>query len=391
MSSIIPSDPKPTKEAYLTALRILRENHKVSDDPTGSPLRRAQLFTGEESRITSTTDATVPDATDPINSFLANIALGGRSERRNIPTPSLPIRKASVFLSENTSEKNPDSQTLNNLLIDNGSSEKSKKVAIEQVQRLSNGSDSTGAVIKFGRKATRRFTMVSNMLPKYKLDEVAKQKIAVALKEINCWSDDDDYEAVKKLKAIEEDSDLSGSDSDQELSLEALASQKHTHQSVKAMGNTLKEANLVSKKYRGLHPQTSSKNASFQPAPPASTSAKERPNLMRPKHTIYQTKQQTAKQAYLEQQKELQRQQAKEVVVKKAVKLIIKLRAEEESQQKRSELAKKYNLSTLAMLSIESIALARVSKILKQALVLAVDKYVQCTVPMFYICAIILL
>ena len=375
MNSIIPSDPKPTKEAYLTALRILRENHKISDDPTGSPLRRAQLFTGEESRITNVTDANAPDATDPINSFLANIALGGRSERRNIPTPSLPTRNASLLVPQSPVIETPASQPVNTAPIGSCSSEKLKNSANTPLQRLSNGSDSTGGIIKFGRKATRRFTMVSNMLPKYKLDEVAKQKIAVALKEINCWSDDEDYEAVKKLKAIEEDSDLSsGSDSDQELSLEALASKKHTHQSVKAMGNTLKDFNLVSKKYRGLHPQTSSKSATIQPTPPAQTSAKERPNLMRPKHTIYQTKQQTAKQAYLEQQKELQRQQAKEIVVKKAVKLIIKLRAEEETQQKRSELAKKYNLSNLAMLSIESIAMARVGKILKQALVLAVDK-----------------
>jgi len=209
MNSIIPSDPKPTKEAYLTALRILRENHKVSDDPTGSPLRRAQLFTGEESRITNTTDANASDAADPINSFLATIALGGRSERRNIPTSSLPTRNVSLLVPQSPVSEIPASQPVNNTPFGNGSSEKLKKPVNEPVQRLSNGSDSTGGIIKFGRKATRRFTIVSNMLPKYKLDEVAKQKIAVALKEINCWSDDEDYEAVKKLKAIEEDSDLS--------------------------------------------------------------------------------------------------------------------------------------------------------------------------------------
>jgi hypothetical protein len=212
------------------------------------------------------------------------------------------------------------------------------------------------------------------MLPKYKLDEKAKQKIAIALKDLNCWSDDDDYEAVNKLRKIEEDS--SDSESDCEQSLESLASTKYVPKAPKL------QSSLLSTKSRSLQPMQSRRNSVFTRTSvisekrntdvTSSAGSNKIDQLVKPKYTVIQTKHQSAKLAYLEQQKEVQRMKAKEIIVKKAVKLIMKLRTEEMTAKQRH--SQHHNLSTLERLSIESIATTRVNRIIKQGIGIAIDR-----------------
>ena len=56
------------------------------------------------------------------------------------------------------------------------------------------------AAFHFGRKAQRKFTLLAQRMPQYKLDEGLKRQIASALMDLDCWSDDDDDDDARQAR-----------------------------------------------------------------------------------------------------------------------------------------------------------------------------------------------
>ena len=335
MESTLPSGPKPTKEAYLSNLRTLKEHHKSGDDDMiaqrNSPLKSMkgkavlcieELIAEKEAAETKLllgtkviSDGSVLSKKIAL-SVKNNVVVNAPSKPLRVPVPIAKVATAS------TGNSAP------NHVVSKPIPRKSENVTVAVVQEKP---------IKLGRKATRRFAKMSEILPNYKLDKSIKREVVTELQKLNCWSDDEEEDLSSK--------DALGGAGDDESSDSECESGKR-----QAPAATV--------------------DCSMRQAVLGNTSLVENAPGPRAKKT---QKGSSSKHAYLEQQKEQARLKARTAIVKKAVKVFVRMRKEEMDLYKKNHFAL-HGKASLERALIEKLVVFRVNKIMNAAFSSAVER-----------------
>jgi hypothetical protein len=421
MSQILPSGPKPTKETYLSNLRSVKEKDEVTKGSATAEWRSKSSKTGfaGEDEIHDTIgfedEEEEPDNSSPLGMLFGSLKFGnqqpgstnndaGASEQHTVENTSL----AAASIKKKTSFK------------------------------------ATSITSEFGRKASARFSVVSQKIPNVKLDQSVKEQIAKELQAINCWSDDEhddddlhlgelDYEPptgdVKQQKQVSILTNASvlrtftGVAADQGESANKKEDAHHRSDVATAPNSTLAVSYL---------PEPSQKIVSFaaaasQPVPPTSvalpapTAGSSRKVSMavttgsrkfsvlgsgsgsgggvntgaltpQPPVSSISTSarrmskaetSQRIKHAYLEKQLEMQRLEEHNKFIKKAVKIIVRTREEEILFKRRAAELQRQREFRLAI--ITRYATARVGRIFVAAFSTAKEWYVTFDVVDVYV------
>lgn len=324
MQSNVPSGPKPTKEAYLNTLRILKEQHVSLDEPARSPTSKSF-----KSRIVLCSE----DVVHPHHPETKPVPANNNQNNRHVPSAVRLGAKHTVKIEE------PVVQQSKAVKISSGASKKHTTVTQPAEPEM---------VSRFGRKATLRFQILSKRMPKYRLDFPMKQKIATELKNLQCWSDDDDFESMKVASTSRDSNEESDSDG-------SYGFEEKTPKAVPVITTKQPAQVTQSTKNVGFHGASVKENGPDS-SPKANKSSK------------------SGKQhAYLEEQKEKQRAETRDRIIKKAVKLLLKMRKEEEEAFKRRQLEGQSKLTPQQKLAIQKIAAMRVNRMIARGLSSAVE------------------
>lgn len=335
MTSTLPSGPKPTKETYLAALRILKEHHQNAEEEhqlvRNSPnkaMAGKSVLCGEEIVLAK------PPGENTATSLLKTAKTVAPKE----PTKSTKMPT-----------KEPEAQMSAKVVKPSQASSKSVKMnPITQSSKRAHHISSEALkaepkeTIKLGSKATRRFTVVAGLLPNFRLDKSTKIKVAETLKELNCWSDDE-----LAVEEEEEDNDSDSTDSEfeakravpppvPETTPAAVPLTAHNKSMKKTAPAGLIKSTVVSK--------TAGNNSSNKA------------------------------HAYLQEQKEQAKRKAKEAMVKKAIKLFVRVRKEEMDAHCKQQWATN-GKHAVERAMIARVAAARWDRILRQAMPVAVDRF----------------
>jgi hypothetical protein len=179
---MLPSGPKPTKEAYLSTLRTLKEHHQnteeehklVRNSPVKTTAGKAMLCTEEV--ITTKPAETKIVATTILKSAILSKSVAVKEAVKIVAKEHAPPPQAPVTQGLPKPNKIPSSTQGTKRVIQTESLRQQAK----QKEKL-----------RLGRKATRRFTVLAGMLPNFNLDKSTKLQVAETLQEMNCWSDDE--------------------------------------------------------------------------------------------------------------------------------------------------------------------------------------------------------
>jgi hypothetical protein len=346
---MLPSGPKPTKEAYLSTLRTLKEHHQnteeehklVRNSPVKTTAGKAVLCT-EEVITAKPVEAKKIVTTTVLKSVNLSKAMAMKDEvkilaKEHAPPPKVPVTPALKKANKIT----PSTQSTKRVI-----QTESLKQQAKQKEKL-----------RLGRKATRRFTVLAGMLPNFNLDKSTKLQVAETLKEMNCWSDDEPEEG---MSSFAEGDDDESTDSEAEQPIKQGSKQLESAPAIAQSTNkSTKNIPAASAKVNAEDSTSSSSRAAVL----ANFTKAVKPAQAKPK----------GPHAYLEEQKELARKKAKEAMVKKAIKLYVRVRKDEVETQRKQQWAAsgKYALERSI---VAKVAAARWNRILSQAFPLAMDK-----------------
>lgn len=341
MQTVLPSGPKPTKETYLANLRVLKEQHISLDEPMRSPTSKSY----KNRRLLCSEDIIHPS--NPETNLPTNL------ESKPVNNTTLAIKLGPKIVDAAQDTVVPPSPS------------KSVKISAGGVSRKINLLAEPQLVTRFGRKATLRFQMVAKKMPKYNFDLSVKQRVATELKNMNCWSDDEDYESTR-IDRSKSGEGSDESDSDGSYGFEEKTPKRSKPETLKTKHPT---SPVGGARTTQQHSPTakSTKNVGFHGASTKSNAPETSPKANKSGMSS------KGPQAYLEPQKEKQRAEAKERLIKKVIKLILKMRKEEEDAFKKRQMEGQNKLTPQQKLAIQKIAAMRVNRMVARGLSMAVE------------------
>lgn len=338
MSSSVPSGPKPTKEAYLTALRTLKEQHKSAEEDMklmkNSPVKSMKgkpVFALEEI-VQEKVETTITPS----------IQLKGKHSTGLSSKPSKKESNTAATAPQENSSSMSAKPTKASSVVRSVKFTKQKAIEVSSSKTMESVKETKE--VKLGKKATRRFTAVAGMLPNLRLNKSIKLEIASALMSLECWSDDEpDVNLSMDSSHHSEDE----TDSDSDVGFESSTGGGLPPESFK-------------------EPQFASVKLSAPITDKAANSVKKKAKSEEGK---------SVKHAYLEKQREEARRKAKQAIVQKAVKLYVRVR------KKEAEDSRKQYWATSGKKTVESMVISkmtnfRVNKIINQGFLIAVDRWV---------------
>lgn len=310
---MIPNDPKPSNESYLSKNRV-RKAVNVSSDADSSY---------------------VVDCSVPSGGCIPKCGAGRRSLLCN--------DDVAAFLSIHcNSEVESNEQIENQSELAENEIENFAEKNLQAIQQTPLGAKAYN--LRLGTKASRKFTMIEQHMPGFRLDVQLKLSIATTLKDLNCWSDEEDSGTEKEKQCYISDDSSNSSDSENRLEDDnVLDDSNHTDNtnSKLAVKDSLSLSLKLKKKVALTHPKQL-------------------------KSSIYSKA--NAKLAMAKKQKDGDRARIRENIKAKAVKLLLQMRKKKEKEHQSGISAALREVSSYKSLTIQRIAISRVQKVFARAI-----------------------
>ncbi|KAJ1435901.1 hypothetical protein B484DRAFT_445871 [Ochromonadaceae sp. CCMP2298] len=218
---------------------------------------------------------------------------------------------------------------------------------------------------KWGRKATRRFSLLENIIPRGQFDEALKLTIATSLQAMDAWSDDEGTEeqkeeaeaaAARRMEDKDKDGDDSGCASGEEEEFSIYTSPRHPPDTEEGEES----------------------NEACAPAVPVSIQDKQRLHadnlaqtrlrMQRPKQLRALPATMTAQREFTRKLQETQLARRRQKLVLQSVEAILRKRRNENSAQQEALRMKLKTLSATRQLAVHVVAKAAVGAALAKAL-----------------------
>jgi hypothetical protein len=233
---------------------------------------------------------------------------------------------------------------------------------IDEAQRR----PSAASTYEWGRKATRRFSLLEHIIPRGQFDEALKLTIATSLQAMDAWSDDEETEeqkeeaeaaAARRMEEKDKDSDDSGCASGEEEEFSIYTSPRHppdTEEGEESNEGTGAPAVLVSIQDKQ---RLNSDNL-----------AQTRLRMQRPKQLRALPATMTAQREFTRKLQETQLARRRQKLVLQSVEAILRKRRNENSAQQEALRMKLRTLSATRQLAVHVLAKAAVGAAVAKAL-----------------------